>query len=82
MDRARLIQILRCPETMQSVREATAEEILQCNHRIEAGEIVSISGEPRKQPVISGLMRDDGKCLFPIENDIPVMLMEEALVLS
>ncbi len=81
MDRAQLIQILRCPETMQLVREATAEEISDCNRRIAAGEIHKKSGAPRLESIETGLIREDGTILFPIENNIPVMLLEEALVL-
>ncbi|MEO7932291.1 MAG: hypothetical protein ABIT76_03935 [Chthoniobacterales bacterium] len=81
MERARLIQILRCPITMQLVREATPEEISDCNRRIVAGEIRKTSGEPRSDSIQTGLLREDGAVLFPIENGIPVMLAEEALVL-
>lgn len=82
MDRARLIRILRCPETLQPVREATAEELTICNRRIAAGEIRARSGILRTEPLVAGLLREDGGLLFRVENEIPVMLLEEALVLS
>ena len=82
MNLAELIGILRCPETMQPVREATADELAACNLRIAAGEIRTQSGVLRAEPVSGGLLRADGRLLFTVENRIPVMLIEEALVLT
>jgi len=81
MDHARLISLLRCPETMQIVREATADELAECNLRIAAGEIFSKSGNLRIKKLTAGVIREDARLLFPVENDISVMLIEEALVL-
>ncbi|HEX8372865.1 MAG TPA: hypothetical protein VF585_08805 [Chthoniobacterales bacterium] len=82
MDRAGLIQILRCPETMQPVREASSAELAECNRRLALGEIVSRAGNLRQAPVGAGLIREDGLLLYPVESGMPVMLVEEALVLG
>lgn len=82
MDKARLISLLRCPETMQTVRVANAAELANCNQRIAAGDIFTKSGIQRTEKLTAGLLREDARLLFPVENDIPVMLIEEALVLS
>jgi uncharacterized protein len=81
MDYSRLIQLFRCPETMQTVREATAAELAECNRRIAAGEVSSRAGVLRTAPVAAGLLREDSGLIFSVENGIPVMLLEEALVL-
>lgn len=81
MDRARLIQILRCPETMQLVFEASSSELTEINRRIAAGEVRKHSGQMQIAPLTTGLFREDRQLLFPIIDDIPVMLLEEALVL-
>ncbi len=81
MDRVRLIQLLRCPETMQPVREATAAELTACNQRIAAGEIATRSGTLCTAPLTAALIREDASLLFPVENGIPVMLIGEALVI-
>lgn len=80
MDRARLVGILRCPETMQTVREATSEELQGMNRRILAGKIFSRKGVLRTHTLEGGLLRADAGLLFPVENGIPVMLIEEALI--
>lgn len=82
MDRARLIQILRCPETMQPVFQASSSELTEINLRIAAGEISNRTGKIQTQPLVAGLLRRDRCLLFPIIDDIPVILLEEALVLT
>ena len=69
-----LLQILRCPETMQRVRVATAAEIAPFAEQIRAR-----LGNPLELPVQEGLIREDGQVLYPIRNGIPVMLLEEAI---
>ncbi len=34
-----------------------------------------------REPIEGGLVRQDGKWLYPIRDDIPIMLVEEALPL-
>ena len=82
MDRARLLQILRCPETMQPVFQASSSELNEINLRIVAGEISTRAGKIQLQPLLAGLFRQDRSLLFPIIDDLPVMLLEEALVLT
>ena len=81
MDRTRLIQLLRCPETMQPVHEASPSELADWNARIARTEIQTQNGQKREKSLSAGLIREDGRMLFPVENNIPVMLLEEALVL-
>lgn len=72
-----LLQILRCPETMQRVRIATAGELeaFAAQNRKRAGGMT-------ESPLEHGLIREDGKVLYPIRNGIPVMLLEEAIRLT
>jgi uncharacterized protein YbaR (Trm112 family) len=69
-----LLQILRCPETMQKVRIATTEEIQPFTAQTRTR-----SGTQIESPLEQGLIREDGTVLYPIRNGIPVMLMEEAI---
>jgi len=67
-----LLEILRCPETMQRLRVATPSELSSFARGTRVGVPVEIALE-------QGLIREDGKVLYPIRNGIPVMLLEEAL---
>ena len=77
-----LLQILVCPETKQPVREAEAELVGRVNAAIERGTVRNRGGEVVKDPLDGGLVREDGEVLYPVRDDIPVMLIDEAIPLS
>jgi uncharacterized protein YbaR (Trm112 family) len=79
---AELLKILCCPETHQEVRPADAALIAQLNARIETGTLNNRAGQPVKEKLGGGLVRADGKLLYPIRQEIPVMLVEEAIPLG
>jgi uncharacterized protein YbaR (Trm112 family) len=77
-----LLKILVCPEDKTPVRPATAEEIGALNQRIETGALKNRSGQAVTEALTEGLVREDGRYLYPIRDDIPVMLVDEAIPLS
>jgi len=79
---AELLKILCCPETHQEVRAAEPALIAQLNALIEAGTLNNRAGQPVREKIGGGLVRADGKLLYPIRQDIPVMLAEEAIPLG
>ncbi len=68
-----LLKIMCCPETHQPV--ALAEPLL-----IE--ELNRHGGQPVMEKIDGGLVREDGKCLYPIRGNIPIMLIDEAIPLT
>jgi uncharacterized protein YbaR (Trm112 family) len=77
-----LLEILVCPETKQRVSVAADDIISQLNTRIDAGDLRNRGGDPVSQPVSEGLLREDGKILYIVDDGIPVMLVEESIELS
>jgi uncharacterized protein YbaR (Trm112 family) len=77
-----LLKILCCPETRQSLREADAAMVEKLNQQIAAGSVQNRGGQPVKEKIAAGLVRTDGKFLYPIRDEIPVLLMDEAIPLS
>ncbi len=77
-----LLDILCCPETKENVHLVTGELIDDLNQKIEAGEIKNRGGGEVKEKMDSGLMREDKKYLYPIREDIPIMLIDEAIPLE
>jgi uncharacterized protein YbaR (Trm112 family) len=77
-----LLEILVCPETKQPVSLAAAEVLSEINVRIDAGELRNRGGDPVSNPVSEGLLREDGKILYIVDDGIPVMLIEESIELS
>lgn len=76
---AELMSILCCPETHQGLRPAAPGLIEELNRRIEAGELRNRGGTVVKEKLEEGLVREDGKVLYPVRRNIPVMLVDEGV---
>lgn len=77
-----LLDILVCPETKQPLRVAEAELVGRVNAAIEAGTVKNRGGEPVTQALVEALVREDGSFLYPVRDDIPIMLIDESIPLS
>lgn len=62
--------------------KAGAELVDGLNERIQAGTLVDRVDEKITEPIDGGLIREDGKILFPIRQDIPVMLIDQSISLE
>ena len=76
-----LLEILVCPETRQPVAVAETDLIARLNGEIESGQLRNRGGDPVSNAIQEGLLREDGKILYPVEDGIPVMLIEESIEL-
>ena len=79
---AELIQILACPETRQPVRLADDALVRKLNEAIAGGRVVNRDGQPVTEAVQTGLVREDNQYVYPVRDDIPVMLIGEAIALD
>ncbi len=77
-----LLTILCCPETKQEVSLLDNQTLNQLNAEIEKGELQNKAGHPVKEKLDGGLIRNDGKVVYPIRDQIPIMLIEEGIVLK
>lgn len=77
-----LLEILVCPETRQALKLADEGTLERVNRAVEAGTLKSQSGGRVKDRIEEGLVREDGKVLYPVKEDIPVMLLDEAIRLE
>jgi uncharacterized protein YbaR (Trm112 family) len=77
-----LLAILCCPDTKQEVSVAADTLIRQLNDRIAKGELKNKAGQMVAEKLDGGLLRADKKILYPIREDIPVMLIEEGIPLE
>jgi uncharacterized protein len=78
---AELLKILCCPETHQELRVAEPGLVEKLNQQIAAGGLKNRAGQLVAKQIDCGLVRADGKYLYPIRQDIPVMLVDEAIPL-
>jgi len=77
-----LLAILACPQTHQPLAEANAEQLKRVNDRIAAGTVKNVGGAAVVQALSGGLVRQDGKLVYPVRDDIPVLLADEGIALS
>jgi len=76
-----LLEILVCPDDLSALRLATAAELSALNAKIAAGQVKNRAGQAVTSEVKEGLIRADGKYLYVVDDDIPVMLIDEAIPL-
>ena len=74
-----LLKILACPETKEPVSLASDELVAKLNSLIEKGGVKNRGGDNVTETMDAGLLREDGRFLYPIRDDIPVMLIDEAI---
>lgn len=76
-----LLEILVCPETLQPVALADAAMLEAVNAKIRSGTLRNRGGQPVVQELAEGLVREDGHVLYPVDDGIPVMLIEDSIEL-
>jgi len=74
-----LLEILCCPETKQDLTLLDAATVEKINQQIKAGAVKNRAGETVKEAIDAALLREDKKYLYAIREDIPIMLIDEAI---
>lgn len=77
-----LLKILCCPETHQELRVADSALMEKLNLQASSGSLKNRAGQPVREALDAGLVRSDGKLLYPVRHNIPVMLVDEAIPLE
>ena len=77
-----LLSILCCPETKLDVSLADDALINKINDAVNRGVLKNKIHKPVTELLDGGLIRSDRKILYPIREDIPVMLIEEGIPLD
>jgi uncharacterized protein YbaR (Trm112 family) len=77
-----LLAILCCPETKQDIRLLEPKLVEQLNQRIEKGELKTKGGQPVTEKIDGGLLRNDETVVYPIRDQIPIMLIEEGILVE
>ena len=74
-----LLDILCCPETKQDIEYIEGDVIKKINAEIKSGALKNRGDEIVKEPIDAGLLREDRKFIYPIREDIPIMLINEGI---
>lgn len=75
----RLLEILCCPVSRRPLRLLRQDQLQWLNAEIARGGVVDVQGRPLAQALGAGLITDDGKVVYRIEDDIPVLLPEDGI---
>jgi uncharacterized protein YbaR (Trm112 family) len=77
-----LLAILVCPETKQPLVVANEETLERVNRAVAEGSLKNQGGDGVRDRIEEGLVREDGRVLYPVQDDIPIMLLDEAIRLD
>jgi uncharacterized protein YbaR (Trm112 family) len=77
-----LLDILCCPDNHARLTPADEALVCEVNDLIRAGRIRNKAGREVNQPIDGGLVRADGDLLYPLVDQIPVLLRDEAIPLD
>lgn len=78
-----LLKVIACPETKQDLVIAEQDIVDKINSLIEAGELLDRSKQQVTETIDGGLIqKKDRKYLYPIRNEIPILLMDESIPLK
>ena len=79
---AELLATLVCPETRTRLHLADEALVAQVNRLAAAGRLTNRIGRTVEGRIEAGLIREDGRFLYPIVDGIPVMLIDESIPLD
>jgi uncharacterized protein YbaR (Trm112 family) len=79
---AELLSLLRCPLSGQPLVLADQSALNRLEALRNAGTLKNRAGETVSRPLVNGLIREDGRFFFPIVDEIPVLLPDEAIEIS
>jgi uncharacterized protein YbaR (Trm112 family) len=79
---AGLLEILCCPETRQQLALAARSAVDLINRQIAGGRLKNRGGQAVSGKIDGGLIRSDGKYLYPLRQNIPILLVDEAIPLA
>ena len=80
--RTEVLEILRCPDDHSTLVAASAELLEEVNAAIRADGLVRRGGKAVTQLLDGGLVRRAGDILYPIVDEIPLLLRDEAIELN
>ena len=76
------VRMTRCLATHSPLHLAEDRMCQRINAKISQGRIRNRAGRPVENKVDAGLINQDGSLLYPILDDIPQLLLDEAIPLS
>jgi uncharacterized protein YbaR (Trm112 family) len=74
-----LLDILVCPSTHVPVVLLDDQRLAVLSKAAQAGKVSDAGGETVTGPIAEALITEDGKTVYRVEDDIPIMLIESGI---
>jgi len=75
----KLLEILCCPVSKAPLKVLGQEKLDKLNKTINGGEALYVDGKKVKETLQEGLITEDGKVIYPVQDDIPILLEEKGI---
>ena len=75
----KLLEILRCPVTKQTVKLLPKQKLKALNTAIKSGDITYVDGSKIDEPLAEALITDNGRTVYRVDDGIPVMLEDMSI---
>jgi uncharacterized protein YbaR (Trm112 family) len=76
------LQNLLCPHELTSLSLADEATLRGINALIAAGRLSNLGGRVVDAPLEAALVREDGRMIYPVRDDIPNLVPDEAIPLD
>ena len=75
----KLLEILCCPVSKTPLIRLPARRLQRVNEAISAGEVQYVRGKAVEQPLQEALITQDSKVIYPVMDEIPILLEERGI---
>ena len=75
----KLLEILCCPVSKTPLTRLSSSRLEKLNSAIRAGEVQTIQGAVVEQALNEALITEDSKVIYPVIDNIPVLLEEKGI---
>jgi uncharacterized protein YbaR (Trm112 family) len=75
----KLLEILCCPVSKTPLTRLPTDKLKKLNAAIAAGAVQFVHGETVTEELREGLMTEDAKVVYPVIDDIPILLEEKGI---
>jgi uncharacterized protein YbaR (Trm112 family) len=75
----KLLEILCCPVSKTPLTRLQAKRLRKLNEAISAGNVQYVRGATVEQPLQEALITEDSKVIYPVIDEIPILLEERGI---
>jgi uncharacterized protein YbaR (Trm112 family) len=75
----KLLEILCCPVSKTPLIMLGQEKLDKLNSAIASSEALYVDGEKVTEPLQEALITEDGKVIYAVQDDIPILLEEKGI---